>query len=82
MAKKEKAIAVDVALKALMGDKKELILTGDFLRSWAQKARELGGTLSATRIVKAIHKLKVKVIHIRGCASRYLNSNRWFIQFA
>jgi hypothetical protein len=79
MAKAQKAIAVDTAFKTLMGDKKELTLTGNFLRSWAEKARNLGGS---GRIIKAIQKLKVKVVHIHSCASQYLASNRWFIQFA
>lgn len=82
MASKKKAVAVDTAFRTLMGDKKTLTLTGGFLRSWAQKARDLGGSLSAVRILKAVNKLKVKVIHIRSCAATYLKSNNWFIKFA
>ena len=82
MASKKKAEAVDSALENLMGKNTKLSLTADFLRNWAQKARELGGSLSAERIRRAINKLGVKVTEVRKCAVQYMNSNHWFVSFA
>ena len=75
----KKAIAVDQALKTFVKEGQKLEITSGFIKKWAEKAKELGGSLSAARIQKAISVLKLKVT-LSPCAIRHCQSAGWSLQ--
>ncbi len=74
----KKAVAVDTALRTLVKEGQSVEINSTFIKKWAEKAREFGGSLSAKRIEKAIKALKLKV-SVTSCANQHFQSAGWMV---
>ena len=74
---KQKGLAVDKALKALLPADRSIVFNVQFFKDWAKNTRKLGGYLSEVRVQKAFQKLSVKVTSVTSKLREILRSYRW-----
>lgn len=74
----EKAVAVDKALETLVSKGQNVEISSTFIKKWALKAREFGGSLSAKRFQMALRKMELKV-SVTTCGQQHMSSAGWVV---